>query len=344
MTSARAITVGLVTTMFLTQAIPALSLLRAGGDVPLALAFRTVSFLFAPILLAVLDGPLARRGHHVLSRTLLGGAVVVAAGAGLGTLLGCGLVPGVAVEPGTSLAMTALVGAGRSVLVVGVWTLVTVLPRTLAQEKLRELQVANLELEASQLRTQGELARLRGQLEPHFLLNTLNLISGLVGLDTERARHTIATLGDLLRDALEPHGEDQSIHDEIRWLEKYAEILVARHGPALAFDWVIDEDARELCVPRLLLQPLVENAIVHGALHASDRGLVTVRVARAVNDRLTISVEDNGPGVPPEPRGGAVGIANVRRRLELTRPDATFELLSTTSGTCARLTLLARPH
>jgi len=344
----QAITIGLVATLFLTQAIPAVNLLRDGKDVPLSLAFRAINFLLAPIVLSVTDRHLARRGRSFLSRTMLGGALAVLAGGAMGPLLWSGVIPHVAREAtttGNPLAETLLgsfgIGAARSILVVGVWALAVVFPRALEQEKIAALQVANLELEAAQLRTQTELARLRGQLEPHFLLNTLNLISGLVGMDVEKARRTIVNLGDLLRDALEPHEECQSIEDEIHWLERYSEILAVRHGPSLTFEWDVEPRARAACLPRLLLQPLVENAILHGALRAEGKTgtvAVRVRIATSPSDRIEISVEDNGPGlITDSTRAGAVGIGNVRRRLELMQPDATFTLTHDDGGTRARL-------
>lgn len=346
----RGITIGLILALFLMQAVPAASLLSRGQDVPLPLAFRAVNFLLVPLLLVVVDRLLARRTSSVLLRTLFGAALATLAGGAMGAMLWSGLIPRVVRDytdinpPAETIFGGFGMGAFRSVLVVGVWSLATVFPRVIEQEKVRALQLANLELEASQLRAQGELARLRGQLEPHFLLNTLNLISGLVGMDVDKARRTIANLGDLLRDALEPHGECQSLDDEIQWLERYCEILVARHGPALAFAWDIEPRAREACVPRLLLQPLVENAIVHGALRAAGKGAVTVRVRLPGDDRVEIVVEDNGPGPGEVPRAGAVGIANVRRRLELTRPGATFSLDAGPTGTRTVVTLPRAVH
>lgn len=346
----RAIAIGLVATLFLMQAIPAASLLSGGQGVPLPLAFRAVNFLLVPLLLVAVDRLLARRLSSVLLRTMIGAALATLAGGATGALLWSGVIPRVVRDyadinpPAETIFGGFGMGAMRSILVVGVWSLVTVFPRVIEQEKIRALQLANLELEAAQLRAQGELARLRGQLEPHFLLNTLNLISGLVGMDVEKARRTIANLGDLLRDALEPHGECQSLDDELQWLERYCEILVARHGPRLAFTWDIEPRARDVCVPRLLLQPLVENAIVHGALRAAGKGVVAVRVRLPTEDRVEISVEDNGPGLAEQPRAGAVGIANVRRRLELTRPGATFALEAGPAGTRTVVSLPRVPH
>src|SRR3989442_9967476 len=84
-------------------------------------------------------------------------------------------------------------------------------------------------LEAEQLRTAGELARLRANLQPHFLFNTLSTVAGLVAEEPREARNLIAALGDLLRDSIEDKGEMQTLDDEVTWLKRYAEILETRH-------------------------------------------------------------------------------------------------------------------
>src|SRR6185369_11169926 len=169
---------------------------------------------------------------------------------------------------------------------------------------------------------QAELARLRSQLEPHFLLNTLNAIASLVTEDPKEARRLIACLGDLLRDSLRDADDLQPLEAEVAWLRRYAEILESRHKGTLVFIWEIENDAKRALVPRLLLQPLVENAVKHGALRRRDGGVVTVRASMDADPRgsekVICTVEDNGPGLPDaEPRAGAFGLRSVRRRLQL---------------------------
>jgi LytS/YehU family sensor histidine kinase len=174
--------------------------------------------------------------------------------------------------------------------------------------------------EADRLRTAAELARLRAHLQPHFLLNTLNTVSGLVSQDPEEARRLVGALGDLLRDSVEEADEMQTLEAEVSWLRRYAEILETRHRGALTFRWEIDEETHAVKVPRLLLQPLLENAVKHGALRRRGGGevIVTTRIDGASEGRLCCVVEDNGPG--PGERGarpGAMGIQLVTRRLAL---------------------------
>lgn len=346
-----AITVGLVSVLFLMQGIPAARLVLMGRDIPLPLAISAANFLLVPILLFVVDRLLVHRFQSVLTRGMLGAVIAALTGGAIGALMWSDVlvIPGV-LRRSTSIASPAEtifscfgMGAVMSVVVVGTWSIAVVFPRVFEHEKIRALQVANLQLETAQLRSQSELAQLRGQLEPHFLLNTLNLISGLVGTDVEKARRTIVNLGDLLRDAVEIHGECHSIDEEIQWLERYTEVLAARHGPTLSFEWDVEARAREACLPRLLLQPLVENAIAHGALRATGPGIITIRVRMPSDERVELSVEDNGPGLTDSSRTGGVGIANVRRRLELISPDASFQL-ERAIGTRAVLSLPYAVH
>jgi LytS/YehU family sensor histidine kinase len=169
------------------------------------------------------------------------------------------------------------------------------------------------------LRTTAELARLRAHLQPHFLLNTLNTVAGLVSEHPEDARRLLGALGDLLTDSLESNEEMQTLDAEVRWLRRYAEILETRHRGVLSFRWNISDTARSVKVPRLLLQPLLENAVKHGALRRRGGGEVTVTAC--VEDRtrrIRCVIEDNGPGLrSSEKRPGALGIELVTRRLAL---------------------------
>lgn len=226
----------------------------------------------------------------------------------------------------------------------GVWALAFVFPYVAEDARLRAIEADKLKIEAEQLKISAELARLRSQLEPHFLLNTLNAIAGLVNENPKEARRLIACLGDLLRDALHDGDELQPIEAEVAWLRRYAEILESRHAGMLSFEWDIEPSARRTLVPRLLLQPLVENAVKHGALRRAKKhdgcGVVSIRVkmdaapAEAGSKKVVCTIEDNGPGLPAaEPRQGAFGIRSVRRRLALRFPDATLRMESSASGT-----------
>lgn len=227
----------------------------------------------------------------------------------------------------------------------GLWTLGFVLPSMLENVRMRELESQKLAAESQELRSAAELARLRGHLEPHFLLNTLNAIAGLVTEDPRQARRVISALGELLRDALKNEQDPQPLSAQIDWLKRYAQILEARHRGDLTFDWEIAPGAEAQILPRLLLQPLVENAVKHGALRAAGPGRVCVRaVLDADGQRLVCTVHDNGPGFPAGPtRTGAFGLESVRRRLQLRYgSNAQFSLHSDGDGASAQVAIPLR--
>jgi signal transduction histidine kinase len=220
------------------------------------------------------------------------------------------------------------VGFAMGLTYFALWALAFVLPIFAEDARVRTL-------EAEKLRTQVELATLRANLEPHFLLNTLNAIAGLVSEDPREARRLLGALGDLLRDSVTPDGEMQTLDDQIEWLRRYAHILEVRHAGHLAFRWEVGGGTRAALLPRLLLQPLVENAVKHGALKRAGGGEITVRTELGQGPRLICTVEDNGPGVPERAtRPGAFGLVSVRRRLALRYSDAaTLRLESSSAGT-----------
>jgi signal transduction histidine kinase len=238
---------------------------------------------------------------------------------------------------GVSFSRSALFGLINAQLYFGAWALAFVYPFAVESAGVRAL-------EAQHLRTQTELARLRSHLEPHFLLNTLNAIAGLVTDDPREARRLIVCLGELLRDAVQDSGEMQRLDEQVAWLRRYAQILEARHHGVLRFRWDIEAECEAKLLPRLLLQPLVENAVKHGALRRADgAGEVVIRARRTPACTLECVVEDNGPGMnDADIRAGAFGLQAVRRRLELEAPTASLRLESSSEGLRCIIELAAR--
>jgi signal transduction histidine kinase len=236
-----------------------------------------------------------------------------------------------------SMLVNAAIGAFTSIFQLGFWAIAFVIPGSIEGERIQKLEVQNLRLEAAELRTQAELTRLRGQLEPHFLLNTLNMIAGLVTVDPHNARAILATLGELLADALSESRELCTVEEELSWLKRYVDILAARHGDMLQVTWHVADDVGNAVLPRLALQPLVENAVRHGALRKRGGGHVTISAARRQldgRDCLVCSVRDDGPGMG-QPRPGSIGLDNVRRRIALSFPDGQLSLERDDHGTKA---------
>ncbi len=171
------------------------------------------------------------------------------------------------------------------------------------------------ELEASLSRS--ELERLRTQIQPHFLFNTLNTISGLMSKDVNLARQVLTNLAELLRASLRSTGEHETtLSEELQGLEAYLSIVDARFGDHLRIFTLVEPDTRQALVPRMLFQPLVENSILHG-MTESDEPLTLVLRARRDGPHLLLAVEDNGSGVPGDRKlEEGIGLGNTRRRLE----------------------------
>jgi LytS/YehU family sensor histidine kinase len=215
------------------------------------------------------------------------------------------------------------------------WVLTYVFPYVTDDARLRAA-------EAERLRRAAELAQLRANLEPHFLLNTLNAIAGLVSEAPREARRLIVALGELLRNSLDDR-DTETVSEQVSWLRHYVAILEARHGDRLRVSWDVDEAARAVVVPRFLLQPLVENAVLHGALSRRAGGTVHVRAELRRTEAglmLVCEVRDNGTGgLSDEIREGAKGLALVRGRLAAFERRARLWLEPSPPGTRALVEL-----
>jgi len=174
----------------------------------------------------------------------------------------------------------------------------------------RDLRAAQLEAQLSAAR----LTALQGQLRPHFLFNTLNMIAEQVYTDPAGADAMLTRLGVLLRSSfIETDRERVPLHREIELLESYVEIMHARFRGRLTFELDVDPTTLDALVPRFILQPLVENAIKHGVEPREEGGRVSV-TARHRGDSLTLDVRDNGDGIASAIREGT-GVRNTRERL-----------------------------
>lgn len=273
-----------------------------------------------------------------LLAVVIGGASAVVAHHLVLHFWGSEALPG---PPGKPVALLAMIvfGIMAGLFTAGLWAFSFVYPFALEDSHLRALEAEKFKLEAESLRAESELQSLRARLEPHFLLNTLNAIAGLVTQEPKEARRLLATLGELLSDTLR-EGEIQTLAREMIWLRGYASILEARFRGALDFEWHVDESVQALEVPRLFLQPLVENAVTHGALRRrGGGGLVQIDVARS-EDRLVCRIRDNGPGFDESAiREGAIGVSVVRQRLRLWSVDARLDFTSSDAGTTATVIL-----
>ena len=183
----------------------------------------------------------------------------------------------------------------------------------------RERESADLALRASNLQAQLSEARLKalqGQLQPHFLFNTLNMISSLMYEDVSKADRMMTRLSTLLRMSLDTSERPSvPLRQEMDILGVYLEIMEARFGQRLRVTRHMDARAAEVPVPALLLQPLVENAIRHGAPEPNQQVEISVR-AGCDGGHLRLEVSDNGPGLSgTEATSDGVGLRSIRDRL-----------------------------
>jgi signal transduction histidine kinase len=176
-------------------------------------------------------------------------------------------------------------------------------------------------LRASQLEArlaQAQLQVLKMQLHPHFLFNTLNAISALIHHDVEAADRMLARLGELLRLTLEnANAQEVPLRRELEMINPYLEIQQSRLGSRLAVRMDIDPEAMDACVPNLVLQPLVENAIQRGIAPRPGGGRLELS-ARRIGDKLQLLVRDEGPPYPNGHSGDpeAVELSTTRSRLQ----------------------------
>jgi signal transduction histidine kinase len=190
---------------------------------------------------------------------------------------------------------------------------------------------------------QAQLRLLQAQIEPHMLFNTLANLQGLIAIDPQQASRMLDQLIQYLRATLSvSRMETTTLDQEFAALDAYLGLMSVRMGARLAYRCSLPDALRGARLPTMLLQPLVENAVVHGLEPKIDGGMVTIAAAQH-GGQLEITVSDTGLGLEragPRP-GGGVGLATTRERLQVLYGErAGVELLpSPPQGTLARLSL-----
>jgi len=190
-----------------------------------------------------------------------------------------------------------------------------------ARAEKAEADAARAEAEAAR----AEATALRLQLNPHFLFNTLNSISSLVGLERKtEAEAMIQSLGEFLRASLNADPmADVSLAEEIETIDAYLAIESVRFGDRLTIDIQVAPGLSEAMVPNFILQPLVENAIKHGVAATKGPASLTVTGAEAEGAILLAVLNTREPGQTAADRSGTgIGLANIRQRLAIRYGDA----------------------
>jgi two-component system LytT family sensor kinase len=206
-------------------------------------------------------------------------------------------------------------------------------------------------LRASQLESllkSAQLAALRAQIQPHFLYNTLNGIAALVA--DERREHAVLAieeLAELLHASLRDDGREEiSVGEEVALAERYLALQAMRFDERLRYECNVAPDVADCLVPVFLLQPIVENAVVHGL----DSGSILLNVfidASPVEDGIALTVENDGSRfvVDSTPAGHGIGLATTRARLAAAYGDRASLELVTREGGGVRVTIVVpRSH
>jgi sensor histidine kinase YesM len=204
-------------------------------------------------------------------------------------------------------------------------------------ERVRRQEVEKYEVERAL--AASELQALKMQLHPHFLFNTLHGISTLIDSDRESAKKMVVKLSSLLRAALE-HGTLDliSLEEELKFVREYLDLEKVRLGARLRVEWSISPDTRQVLVPQLILQPLVENAIRHGIACSRDGGWVEI-VSRSGKGFLELQIRNSLGG--KRPAGTGVGLRNTKARLKhLYSDEAAFSFAEAADHTATAMIVL----
>ena len=166
------------------------------------------------------------------------------------------------------------------------------------ENRLRDQEVQNFKMKA--LLKESELKFLQSQINPHFLFNTLNAASQLAVIeDAETTSLFIQNIADIFRYNLKSLDELVPLSDELEFVSNYMSILKMRFGERIAYEYNIDKDSLGIKIPRITLQPIIENAYIHGLQNLERNG--TIRLETKVdNEVLLISIEDDGMGMTKE--------------------------------------------
>lgn len=236
---------------------------------------------------------------------------------------------------------------GRNLIdVVYYWAVIGITYALRTREQYQRESLRSAQLESKLI--EAELKALKHQLNPHFLFNTMNTISVLVrDQRNDEAVQLIARLSSLLRMSLEnTRVQTVTLRQELDFLSRYLEIQKARFGDRLQYRANADQAALDAVIPNLILQPVVENAILHGVAQKSEPGVVEIS-ARVREKKLQLEVRDDGPGFDVNHQTGreGIGLTNTRVRLE-RHYGADFQMVLKSEkghGVTVSLTLPFRP-
>lgn len=226
-----------------------------------------------------------------------------------------------------------------------------------AELQRRLMAEENRNLRNETLLKQTQLNALQAQINPHFLFNTLNMIKQTAFLENaQETRVMLETTSQLLRFYIDKAGTKVSLKEELENVENYIYIQNKRMGKRIKFDMIADDNISDVQIPSLVIQPLLENSIMHGLENCIQNGKVVVKVTE-LEESIKISVSDNGKGMSNKTieqilnkqqhnSTKSIGLANVLQRLELFYDEKGLMEISSElgAGTTVTLTLPKKNH
>jgi LytS/YehU family sensor histidine kinase len=236
-------------------------------------------------------------------------------------------------------SMSVLIRLAFGFLVIGCMALISVLYYTIQEQQ----EIEHRKSEAEKLAKEAELYKLRQQLQPHFLFNSLNSINALIGAQPQQARTMIQQLSDFLRGTLKKEEHQwTSLEEELQHLNLYLEIEKVRFGHRLTTAVINETEGIGLRLPAMLLQPIVENAIKFGLYDTTGDITITID-ARKEDNYLVLRVKNPFDPETSTPRKGTgFGLSSVERRLYLL--FARTDLLKTDSADHQFVTTIKIPQ
>lgn len=200
------------------------------------------------------------------------------------------------------------------------------------------------------MKKEAEIKMLQAQIKPHFLYNTLETMRMMALMKNDQELAEVAfTLGNLLRYSLTNDKDESTLYDEIENVRNYIAIHKVRMGERLQFELDIQEDTLDLCCPRFILQPFIENSILHGLGKIRRKGVIKLTIEEQL-DFVVISISDNGAGISKEKliqlraslngsamyrkpsTSGGIGILNVNERIKAFYGDASGVAVESEEG------------
>lgn len=252
-------------------------------------------------------------------------------GVGLGNAILRGRNPWHYVEHFSELAPVVPFAFGVAVLLL----IMSTIGQRRAEDELQRLRQREEMAATAQLLAEAKLRALQAQIEPHFLYNTLANVLGLIDTQPARARHMLERFIDFLRASLHAsRAGSATVGAELDLAAAYLDVLAVRMGKRLQYRIEADDGARAAGIAPMLLQPLVENAVMHG-LEPNIAGGTIVVHAHCAGDVLQVDIADDGVGIgnAPPRSGGGVGLANVKARAQSVHGAAAqLELLDNPGG------------